>query len=83
MNYAVEWVTSAEGELATLWLNESLRPLLARATTAFDARLQRDPENVGESRDEGRRIEFESPFAIMFKCDSAARKVQVLSIWSY
>lgn len=82
MNYDVIWSATAENQLAQLWMDESLRPLLARATSAIDARLGRNAHDVGESREGNQRIEFELPFAVIFECDTASRRAKVLYIWA-
>ena len=83
MNYTIEWVPSAENDLAALWLNVELRPLLAKAANAIDVRLRWDAHEVGESRERRERIEFEPPFAVIFECDPTARHVKVLYIWAF
>ena len=40
MNYTIEWVTSAENDLAALWLNVDLRPILAKAANAMARRYR-------------------------------------------
>lgn len=83
MNYTVVWSKVSENQLASLWLNVELRPLLAKAANAIDVRLQWNAHEVGESRERRERIEFEPPFAVIFECDPTAKHVKVLYIWAF
>ena len=83
MNYTVVWSKVSENQLASLWLNVELRPLLAKAANAIDVRLQWNAHEVGESRERRERIEFEPPFAVIFECDPTAKHVKVLYIWVF
>jgi hypothetical protein len=55
MNYRVRWIPSAEQDLARLWLNAADRNAVSRGAHLIDRELERDPDNAGESRPNGRR----------------------------
>jgi hypothetical protein len=81
VNYAVEWDTDAEQELAALWLGASNRGDVTRAAHALEQQLRVDAHLAGESRSGDRRILFLSPLGILFEVFSASRVVRVLHVW--
>jgi hypothetical protein len=83
MNYTVIWTPDAEQELAALWLDSTQRAEVTRASHVLDMRLRADPLNLGESRSEGRRIEFEDPLGVIFRVRSEDMVVEVLHVWVY
>lgn len=83
MKYEVVWTAAAEERLAELWLDSRLRPRLAAAVAAIEARLERQGPEVGESREGNRRVAFEPPIVVVFSCNRKKRRVKVLYLWSY
>lgn len=71
------------GDLAAAWLNAPDRNAVTRAAHTIDLMLQRDPENAGESRDEGRRILLVPPLGVDYEVFPDKLEVHVLSLWSY
>ena len=83
MKYTVEWLPSAEQELADLWNHAADRNEVTAAANSVDAALSRDPLSLGESRGGKTRIVFDAPLAILFDVDVAARKVTVWDLWRW
>ena len=83
MTYTVEWLPSAEEELADLWNNAADRKDVTAAADAIDADLSSDPLSLGESRAGRTRIVFHRPLAVLFDVDAAARKVIVWDLWRW
>lgn len=83
MNYTVIWLPDAERELAALWLNAPNRVIVTKAAAVIDQMLERDPENEGESRSNGRRILFASPLAVIYRVHRNERQVDVLHVWQF
>ncbi len=48
----------------------------------IDQLLESNPEEVGESRPEGRRIAFVSPLGVLFRLKTAS-VVEVLHVWLF
>jgi hypothetical protein len=80
MNFQVFWISEAEGELAAIWLQSGDRNAITVAAHAIDSALRTNPEEAGESRDEGRRILFEPPLGVIFVVSRPDRKVSVLTV---
>ena len=83
MKYLVEWLPSAEQELAALWNHASDRNEITAAADSLDAALARDPLALGESRGGRTRIVFQAPLAVLFDVDTLARKVTVWDLWRW
>ena len=81
MTWHVAWRRSARNDLATLWLDPSSRSAITAAANRIDFLLARDPEGVGESRDNDRHILIELPLAVIYKIKPAERKVIVVRVW--
>ena len=81
MRYTVIWTPNAEGMLAELWLNSAHRQAVTAASHAIDQQLRIDPDQQGESRDQGRRILLETPLGVLFRVLPADRIVYVLTVW--
>ena len=57
MKWTVVYLPASEQELANLWLDPLSRAEITDAANRIDCLLRRDPDTVGESRDEkGQRI---------------------------
>lgn len=64
MTYTVDWLPSAEQELADVWTNAPDRAAVNAASNRIDAALRRDPLHVGEARSGRKRILVEPPLAV-------------------
>jgi hypothetical protein len=67
--FRVRWKQSALNELASIWLSadSATRSAITSAAYAIERRLPVNPNHQGESRPEGRRIDFESPLGFQFR----------------
>jgi plasmid stabilization system protein ParE len=85
MRFNVTWAKSAEDDLASLWTDAAPedRQGITSAANAIDQELRTDPQEVGESRPNGRRILFEAPLAVVFQVRDQARTVIVLKVWRF
>ena len=81
MKYSVQWKPNAEQQLAQLWVDADDRDAVTAAADAVESAMQRDPENLGESRSGMNRVVFEGPLGFSFDVDSARRTVVVLWVW--
>jgi hypothetical protein len=82
--YRVAWTITARGELAAIWnaAPTSDDQLLVWAVSDLVYQLERDPENVGESRYSTMRIMFSWPLAIWYEVVSSG-EVRIYHIWRY
>lgn len=82
MSFRVEWLESAENQLASAWVgaDSGLRQAITTAAHRVESDLSTDPEHAGESRDEGERIHFIPPLAVTFEVDPGQQVVTVLSV---
>lgn len=83
MIYEVIWYSSAEQELAGLWLEAADRDAFARLVDELEVRLARGPTEVGEPRGGTARIYLEADLAVAFGVDTANRRVEVRKIWRW
>src|SRR5262249_15812364 len=83
MKYTVEWLPSAEQELAALWNSAPDRSEITAAADNIDRALARDPLTLGESRGARTRIAFETPLAVLFDVDAVGRMVTVWDLWRW
>jgi hypothetical protein len=83
MKYTVEWLPSAEQELAALWNRAPDRNEITAAADGIDTALARDPLRLGESRGGRTRIVFQTPLAVLFDVDTPARTVTVWDLWRW
>ena len=83
MMFQVEWVQSALGRLATIWIDTSpvSRKAITSAVTHIDYYLRVAPERQGKSREQNRRTLFVAPLGIDFQVEADDRKVIVLRVW--
>jgi hypothetical protein len=79
--YPVHWRDNALAELATIWnaAPTSDNALLTWAISDLVFILQRDPENLGESRSHNTRIAFSHLLAVLFDVRDGA--VWIHSVW--
>ncbi|HEY1190750.1 MAG TPA: hypothetical protein VGE74_24175 [Gemmata sp.] len=82
--YQVHWTDAARAELRATW-NAALpgnAPLLIWAVTDIAFRLERDPNNEGESRPQNTRVTFSYPLAVLFHIPTDAA-VWIHSVWRH
>lgn len=80
MDFTVVWLPDAETELAECWLGTLDRAQVTLAASRIDTALRSDPEQVGESRSDGRRILIIPPLAVTYRVLPADRIVQVVNV---
>jgi hypothetical protein len=81
--YTVYFTRKARDELAQAWLDADSagRSAVSQASDALERDLRRRPLEVGESREDSRRIGFEGPLRVLFDVSEADREVVVLHVW--
>jgi hypothetical protein len=81
--WQVTWLQPALDELTTIWTqaDSASRRAITAATHSIDQVLQADPQNQGESREEGERVLFAFPLGIAFEVDDQQSVVWVLHVW--
>jgi hypothetical protein len=83
MTYTVIWLPAAEEELAAVWLDAQYQAAVTRASELLDRRMQAQGPDCGESRPDGRRIDFEWPLGVLFRVDDARKTVTVSHVWLF
>ena len=83
MSYTVTWKPEAERRLASIWNQARDRNAVARATHLIDKKLGTDPQEAGESREEGFRVLLERPLGVMFEVSPDDRTVRVVAVWAF
>jgi hypothetical protein len=83
MKYNVTWKPEAERHLATIWSQARDRNAVSKAAHLIDKMLGMNPEEVGESRDEGFRVLFERPLGVMFAFSPDDRTVLAVAVWAF
>jgi hypothetical protein len=83
VTFTVSWLESAEQELAQLWLDADQRERFTLAANEIDRLLRLHPEEVGESREKGRRIQLVRPLGAMYRVSIDDRLVRVVHVWEY
>ncbi len=81
----VVWSDEAIEGLVNLWdgADPDIQPLITAAVHRIDENLADDPENAGESRDDGNRVWFEFPLGVLFKIDSKKEMVHIGKVWIF
>jgi len=83
VKYTVVWLAVALDELARLYNDAPNRELVTAASNRIDRLLSRDPEEVGESRSNGRRILLEAPLGVIYTVRADDRLVEVGYVWAF
>jgi hypothetical protein len=83
MRFQVHWVSEAEEELASIWIDAEDRNLITRAAFAIDQILRDRPEDAGESRSGDRRILLHPPLGVTFSISTDDQTVLVLNVWRF
>lgn len=83
--FRVEWLQSALDELALIWMsaNTSQRQAITAASHDIDKQLPINPHEQGESRPNGRRIQFFPPLGITYRADEENAVVVVVHVWRF
>jgi hypothetical protein len=83
--FGVVWTNKALDELADIWVTVSpeLRDRIESAMQRLDQSLRDDPNTVGESRNQNRRVAFDPPIAIIYQIDYSSQVVVVSHVWQY
>jgi hypothetical protein len=77
----VFWTRNAEEQLAVIWAVAPDRAAVADAADALDGALSIEPQDVGESRADGYRIEFRGELGIIFIVSEPDHTVSVVTVW--
>ena len=79
MKYSLTWSKNAEDALGTAWLSASpdQREAITLATNAIERELKLRPNDVGESRPDGRRMVISLPVALTYQVYEDDRLVRV------
>lgn len=85
MTYTVRWQPAARDELAELWMTASSerRRKITAAAREVEIVLRHNPQGVGESRENERRVFFAAPLAVVFEIDEQTSIVRVLKTWLF
>lgn len=83
MTYSVVWLPAAEHELTAIWLDSRYRDAVTRASAMLERRLQHRAAECGESRPDGRRVDFEWPLGVLYRVDEARKTVTVSHVWLF
>ena len=83
--YLVVWSQEALDEIAALWIAapSEVRAAILKAWRQVDDELAQTPEELGESRDAGKRIWFAPPLGVLFKIDVEKKEVRILQVWKF
>jgi hypothetical protein len=82
--YSVDWSSMARAELSTIWNTAPVSDdqLLIWAVADIVFRLERDPENEGESRPMATRVLYSWPLAVWYEVRTH-NTVWIRYIWRY
>jgi hypothetical protein len=81
MNYTVVWTSTAEQELAALWLAAMDRVGINAASNEIDRQLSRDADTIGEHSFDTVRTLLVPPLGVEFEVSTSDRLVYVLAVW--
>jgi hypothetical protein len=82
MRFPVVWNSTAEQELARVWLNAPDRRTVSLAAGKIDQLLQSNA-HVGESRTGSLRILHEPPLGVLFEASLQDAIVRVVQVWRF
>jgi hypothetical protein len=79
MKYSLTWSKKAEDAMIAAWLDapSEQRPTISLATHTVESELQTRPNEVGESRPDGRRMAICLPVALTYKVSQDDMLVRV------
>ena len=83
MIFHIVWLQVALNELANLWMQADslLRKQITAAAHAIDQELKMNPDEKGESRDNGERVFFVHPLGVQFEIDRSRSTVRIFHVW--
>jgi len=83
--FLVIWSQVALDSITFAWSEapSELRHAILKAWRRIDDVLAENPEEVGESRDDGRRIWFEYPLGVLFRVNVENKEVRLLQVWTF
>jgi hypothetical protein len=83
--YHVHWGQDALNDLTTLWVqaDSARRQAITEAAYEIERRLQRDPENEGESRGNDDRILLVPPLGLFYYVEAQFSFVRIYQVWAY
>jgi len=81
MNYMVTYLPDAERELTDIWLRAVNRTWVTQASSDLDRLLKSDPDGIGESRADGRRILFVTLLVALYRVQRDDCKVVITHSW--
>ena len=73
-------MSRAQTQLAAVWTAAANQKAVTEATYRIERLLADDPLDVGESRDDNRRLAFDPPLQVMFRVFAADKRVEVVSV---
>jgi hypothetical protein len=81
--FRVDYLLSVLNDLTAIWTEADsvARQAITTASHQIDYQLERDPENVGESRPSGRRVLFALPLGVLYRVDLNKQIVTLIDIW--
>ena len=83
MTFIVNWTRHALRQFQDMWTTATDPNAVDAAATRIDQTLSTDADQQGESRDDGVRILFDPPLAVLFVVDADVGVVYVVSAgWS-
>jgi hypothetical protein len=85
VTFKVIWQPAAHDDLAEQWLGASSerRGKITEAAREVELALKHNPQDVGESRVNERRVFFVAPLAVLFEVDEQASVVRILKTWLF
>lgn len=83
MSYDVEWLPTAEVELANIWTNAPDKAAVTASADAVDSVLASNPLSVGEGRGGERRILFMEPLVVEYQVRPQDHGVTVFNVWRW
>lgn len=83
MKFTVTWLPDAEAELAELWMSAADRERVQIAADQIDRQLRLRPNDVGESRPEGRRVLISPPLTVFYLVRDDDRLVHVSHVQGF
>jgi hypothetical protein len=81
MKWTVVYRSSAQDQLANIWLSAPNPQAVADAADEIDRILGRNPHNAGESRGDTTRVLVERPLAVLFEVFADDAIVEVFSVF--
>jgi hypothetical protein len=81
--YTVDWLPTAEDELAAIWLAASDRPAVTAAQNTVDRLLSHDPMGCGAPIAEALRKLIVVPLMVYYSVQEAQKLVEVSNVYRY